>query len=458
MGGSTIPWPLPPASSTGGTSSPNDPGAIIKAAQAAAIPVSAGHQLTVPGTLQYAPKQWQDTAKDQRPVVGKKASNARGFENAMIGVGNLIGQIKTEKDNKEKLKIATATQQVLQAQNAVDEAKQQLQQAQASGDQNAIKQAQDVLKHNTDIIKGVMSDDKTWKALQKGFNINYTDPQSNNTLHHQGVQMGKKMAATDEQLQNRASAFEKSLPTQYGPNQQAIALRDQLVLNQKNDLEMQKSLFTLQASMYRTDTMASDTMRVQAGANLRAAFKVQNAYQLQTNKFAHDQELQKNKFYQESALINQRASAAFNLAQNIEGMKDSDPINLRVQQANVLAKQTAGMNSAEARRDALIQQRDNMIPGDPNRDSVDKAITAQTLVVSGMKDQIEASQKIFSTWIKAAGDTNGSNPNSRPSSSSPSGARAVAAPSTDTSEGNDDDEDEDGSSDTADPLAPYLHP
>src|SRR5271167_1519039 len=102
MGGSTIPWPLPPqqAASAGQPQGGNDPGSIIKAAQAAAISIPGGHQLTVPGSLQYAPKQWKDTAKDTQPVLGRRAANAKGIENAMISVGNLIGTIKTEKDNK----------------------------------------------------------------------------------------------------------------------------------------------------------------------------------------------------------------------------------------------------------------------------------------------------------------------------------------------------------------------
>jgi len=177
-----------------------DPGSIIKAAQAAATPIPSGHSLDMPLSLQPNLKQWQDTPKDNRPVLGRKAANARGIENAMISVGNLIGEIKTEKDNKEKLKIATATQQVLKATRAKDEATQQLKEAQASGDQEAIKLAKEQVDYNTNIIKGVMSDDKTWKAMQKGFNINYTDPQSNNTLSHQAVQQGKKMAHTDDQL------------------------------------------------------------------------------------------------------------------------------------------------------------------------------------------------------------------------------------------------------------------
>ena len=244
MSGSTIPWPLPPTQAQAQTGQPGgtDTAGIIKAAQAAASPIPGGHQLGIPGSLQYNPKQWQDTPKDNKPVLGRKAANAKGFENAMISVGSLIGSVKTAKDNKEKLQIATSTQQVLQATQAKDEATQALKQAQASGDQDAIKLAQDQISHNDNIIKGVMSDEKTWKAMQKGFNINYTDPQSNNTLQHQGVQQGKQMALTDQQLQSRADAFEKSLPTQYGPNQQAIAQFEAMKAQAKQQADFAKAV------------------------------------------------------------------------------------------------------------------------------------------------------------------------------------------------------------------------
>lgn len=196
-------------------------------ASAAATPIAGGHSAQMPPSLMYQPKEWQDTPMDRREVVGAGNARARGIGNAITGLLNTVGRYETNHENKKKLQIATDTQTLLTSQAAIDQANQILK----NDPKNA--EAKAAIEHNQKIMDGILSDDKTRKEIAKGFHIDFTNPQANNTIPHQGVAQGREMAKKSYSQQ-----FAEKTPQVMQPNTIALAKYQQALEEQKMNQSM----------------------------------------------------------------------------------------------------------------------------------------------------------------------------------------------------------------------------
>ena len=192
-----------------------------------------GHELQAPAMKEIP--SFQPAQGNNREVVGKKAQMIKGLENAFTGVANAVGQITNAEAQKKQLAVATDTQTLLKAQQGKDQAMQILKQ----DPKNTEALAQ--LKQNTDIMNGILSDPKMRKSIGKGFSIDWTNPDKQNTDDHKGVAMGKQMAQKGIRSEgDYASQFGAALPktTQIDPIKQAglQAAQEQ----RKQDLEVRK--------------------------------------------------------------------------------------------------------------------------------------------------------------------------------------------------------------------------
>lgn len=174
--------------------------------QAATTPVQGGHAMQVPSSLQQPVGPHQDRPMDQRQVVGRKAAKLQGIGNAITGATNAIGAVVTKEAQIKQNQIKDSATKLIQTQQMIDEAKQQLESAQSlmqnsKPDDPAQAQykamatkAQEMIDQNTKTKEGIFADPKMRKALAKGFDISYTDPASNKTEEHAAVMAAMKDA------------------------------------------------------------------------------------------------------------------------------------------------------------------------------------------------------------------------------------------------------------------------
>jgi hypothetical protein len=202
-------------------------------AKKAATPIPGGHVTQMPLTMQQGPKTLAPMQMDNRDVVGRGNARAQGIGNAVRGVVHALASTETALDNKKKLEVASATQQLLTAQQAYDQAAQLVKQDPSNADAKA------AMERNKSVMNGILSNDKIRKAIAKGMNIDFTDPKANDTLEHQGVAQGKKMATEHADW---AEQFNQKTPTQMQPNQQAIAQYQAAQEAQKAKIETFKAI------------------------------------------------------------------------------------------------------------------------------------------------------------------------------------------------------------------------
>lgn len=253
-------------------SSPLDP-ALVKAAT---TPIAGQHVAQVPTNLQ-TPVQPANQGRliDTRGIVGKKQGKAAGIGNAIIGATNALGAVVQAEGQQKQNQIKDAATKVITAQQAIDEAQQSYDQAKASGNTEAMEAAKTLIDKNTQARDGIFAEPKMRKALVKGFDISYTDPQSNNTEEHKAVQAAMTAAKTIQekrQIQQEAqvrqnksagsaagSAFAFSQPQTLAPNQIAQA---QLSIAQQQKKDLVDMYKTSIPAMVRADaSVQTESMR-----------------------------------------------------------------------------------------------------------------------------------------------------------------------------------------------------
>jgi hypothetical protein len=216
-GGATVPFSIeaPQTQVTNNFSGefvqPFSPAEMQGAIKEATIPVLGGHSQTVPSSLQHQPPaQAGQAAMDYRPVVGKGNARAQGIGNAITGALNAVSSIVTAEGNKKQAKVADAAGIVFEAQKNIDEAT-----AQLKIDPNN-QAAKDTIAQNQARMQHL--DPKMQKAILKGLQVDYTDPQKNKTSDHLAVAKAK------EDFQKKfADRVASGMPQGMAPNQQAIA-------------------------------------------------------------------------------------------------------------------------------------------------------------------------------------------------------------------------------------------
>lgn len=181
--------------------------AATAATKAAGVPQYGGHIAPQAAMLPGGGVQHQQLAMDTNPVVGHRQAMQRGIANATRGVANLVSAVSQQVEQKQTQRLAVNMERLMNATQSADQAKQIL-------DQNPNDPAaKDQAKRASAIMDEILSDDKVRKSIQKAYNINFTDPSKNNTKEH---------AALKQATDSFAQQFQRQLPTQMAPNQQAI--------------------------------------------------------------------------------------------------------------------------------------------------------------------------------------------------------------------------------------------
>lgn len=181
--------------------------AATAATKAAGVPIYGGHIAPQAAMLPGGGQQHPQLPFNTNPVIGHRQAMQRGIVNATTGVANLVSAVSQQVEQKQTQRLAVNMERLMNATNSMDQAKQVLQQN--PDDLNA----QDQMKRSQAIMDEILSDDKVRKSIQKAYNINFTDPSKNNTKEH---------AALKQATESFSQQFQKQLPQQMAPNQQAI--------------------------------------------------------------------------------------------------------------------------------------------------------------------------------------------------------------------------------------------
>jgi hypothetical protein len=251
-------------------------GDLARSAISAATPIPGGHATQFPLSMDPTPRQNQPGQLNHEPVVGAGNAKAQGIGNSVIAVTNLLAGTKNALDNKKRVEVASATQQLLTAQQAYDQAEQLYKQNPQNADAKA------AMDRNKAVMNGILANDKIRGAISKGMNIDFTDPQANKTLEHEGVAQGKKMA---KEHVDYAGQFNQKTPQVMAPNTQAIAAYQAKLQEQKLNVETMRAFIPLinaqmrsqDAAANRENRLSVEQMR-QARDNARATAKSEDAW------------------------------------------------------------------------------------------------------------------------------------------------------------------------------------
>lgn len=323
-----------------------------KLVQAATSPVPGSHAQAVPSAFTQPIAPHQDRPLDERRMTGRKGSTIQAVGNAFTGATNALGNIVTKEAQIKQNGIRDAAQKVIMSQQAIDEAKQAhdaaLEQAK-SGDPDGSLAAQAskmqaVIQQNQQARDAIFADPKMRKALVKGFNISYTDPESNKTEEHAAVQEALKNAKTfaekkaimqqQQQRQQEAAgagagaAFEKSQPQGLAPNTQAQAQLASQIAQQKLQVQAQKDMLTFQASVYRSDRTVDAARVREIGAGILQAQRLAFQEQQMQQRFAQAEKLMGERFNQQVKLVGIRGAEARKVANEIYTDKEADPLTM----------------------------------------------------------------------------------------------------------------------------------
>lgn len=238
-------------------------------ASKAMTPIPGGHATQIPATMLHM--QDQPGPQPMIPhqpgvdVVGKGNARGIGIGNAVLGVTHALAATETALDNKKKLEVASATQQLITAQNAYDQAKQAYQANPANADAKA------AMDRNLQVMNGILSNDKLRKAVAKGMNIDFTDPSANDSLEHAGVAQGKEMA---QQHLSYGEQFNQKTPTTMQPNTQAQAQYAAAIEQQKINNEAVKSIIPLISAQLRAASADKRTEGILDASKIREAGQI----------------------------------------------------------------------------------------------------------------------------------------------------------------------------------------
>jgi hypothetical protein len=422
MGGNTIPFPK--FDSGVKSNAGFDPGALIdsmtkavhspdemqRLAKEAATPIPGGHEGATPGSLQGVQHAFQGAALDNREVIGAGNAKAQGIGNTITAALNTISGAVIAHENKKSTQLATDTHTLLSAQQTIDQAKQVL----AQDPQNTA--AKEALEKSLNIQKGILSDDKTRKAIAKGFHIDFTNPGANDSPEHKGVAQGKEMMKKGTGL---AQQFNDKTPTTMGPNVIAQTKYAQAVAEEKQRQETLKAVAPIMSSMIRAqastevaNTNAQTRLDVEklkanveqwkvATQTIAAAERVHEVVQgrIQTEKLRVSGELSKTMLAASQDLKN---------AKELYTFKETDPMK---QQMNAVKSYTA-LTNASANLTAKQRQLEedlaaDAIKKDPART---KDIQSQIDIVKQQREAIDkVSQDNQKFWdgMAVKGATNG---------------------------------------------------
>ena len=380
--------PVVPASQTQTSSGASDPIAAMmeqmgpaiteKDIQAAATPIAGPHAAQLPSNMTTPITPHQDTPLDYRPVVGAGNARARGIGNSITAVMNGLGKVVTAEAQHKQNQIRDSATKVITAQQAIDEAQQQLDMAMQSGDTATVAKMKDIIQQNTAARDGVFADPKMRKALAKGFNINYVDPQQNKTTEHAAVQEAIKGAKTRQekiaaiqalrQKQNAEAAtaagkaYAAAQPQGLAPNTQAQMQLQMKLEQQKVQQQAIKDFMNYRAAMAgHAATITAAQLREQ-GALIMKQATFQHQQDMLDQRYAQAKKLLGSRISNEFALIAAREQAARVLANEVYTDKETDPLTMYSKSNAALLKYQDNLTKNQNTLTSLIQERQKDYP------------------------------------------------------------------------------------------------
>lgn len=373
----------------------------------ASIPVPGGSGQEMPASLMYQPKQFTASPSDRTPVVGRRNARNQGIGNSITGVLNIIGAVKTGEDNKKKLQIATDTHTLLTEQHNIDQATQAIQALPQDDPQRKTLQA--AIDASKQRQQGILADKKTRDAIAKGFHIDFTDPQANNTPDHQAVQQGQKMA---EASLSYSDQFNQKAPAPLGPNTTAQAQYESAVKQQELQQKSMAAFIPLVRSMM-TNQAQMDKQKLHEGMeNARNMVTNQTRFTDTMAQIQGRRDLAKTQFGYKMAEIGAEGNKQLSVFSQELTMKAGDPLTqIKAYEAfkTNTAKTQAGLASTVA---SLEAQKTTMIKAkaDPSQiQSMDSQINAAKAAEKAFSDATDAAQKYYNqlAGVKEGGEDSG---------------------------------------------------
>jgi hypothetical protein len=432
------------------SSSSSDPGALIASltgqgltaaqmqqlANKAAIPVPGGSPQQMPASLLYNPQKSTPGQLDKSQAVGKGYGKAQGIGNSIIGAMNAIAAVKTGEDNKKKLQIATDTHTLLTEQNNIDQATQAMQALPQDAPER--KQLQDSIDASKQRMNGILSDKKTADSIAKGFHIDFTDPQANNTLDHQGVKQGQQMA---QETLSRADQFMQKAPAPLGPNVQAQARYTAAMQAQQMQQKTMQAFIPLVRAMMQSQT-ASDNREATFGReqyheameNARNMTTAQSRFQTALAQIQGRKDLAGTQFGYKMAEIGAEGNKQLDVFTQELTLKEGDPTKqiqvyekFKKDSSETQAKMNEATTNAEGAKAAYLKQFSGLTGGKPDPQVVqdlDNQINAAKSIQKSYSDSVDATQSFYN---KLAGVQEGGPSSVKPSANNPSGSAAASS-------------------------------
>jgi hypothetical protein len=217
----------------------------------ALTPIAGGHSMEMPANLTRELPPASRTPQNHDEVVGAGNARARGIGNAITGTMDAIGSFIRAKGQQKQTADATKVHQLIESQQAIDQAQTVLKQDLNNADAKAI------LEHNTNVRNGLFEDKKFLKTVEKGFQISFTDPSANKTPEHAAVQQGIKLTKEQQAAEAKKNSsaygeqFASKMPQQLAPN---IMAQQRLQYATQLQQQYQKLVQAILPRMYSAKT------------------------------------------------------------------------------------------------------------------------------------------------------------------------------------------------------------
>ena len=375
-----------------------DAAAYQKMVRESITPVAGAHTAQVPASLTRPVG-----AAPQTQGYAQPRNKGQAIANAITSAGNAVSQIITAEKQKKQDHLVDATTKLFQAQALIDEATQQRDSAQATGDTAAALKAQELITQNEKVRDGITIDPKLRKDLAKVLHVNYVDPTENKPEHIaalkkatenvKGWQEKREAIKAENQKQNQAAAqnfgqaYTKSQPQGLAPNvlaQQRIAIEQ----------AQQKVLWEYRGKV--------DPAYIHAqAANYAEQTRIRAQQDNQARLFAHEEKLKGITLSNEYKLITRRAVVARQLAEQKRIDALSDPLlNFRFDHKEISRLQTENRAFIGPEADLQLQRKALYYTQDGKRPLTNKEIA----LIQPKIDAIDYQISQLHTWQKNNSD------------------------------------------------------
>ena len=396
--------------------------------QSATTPVQGGHAMQVPSSLQQPIGPHQDRPMDQRQVVGGKAAKLQGIGNAITGATNAIGAVVTKEAQIKQNQIKDSATKVIQAQQAIDEAKQLHDSAIATGDAATASKAQEMIQKNTQARDAIFADPKMRKALVKGFDISYTDPSANKTEEHTAVMAAMKDAKNWQEKRQKMQEYQQQQNQAAGSAAGEAFAKGQPQGMAQNVLAEQKVAALQQQQKMKTENLKAWLPLITEGRKEDFdAWKLQQEYQnnKQQDFQAHQYKMQEesSRMDNEGKLLTRRlageganehraAMDSVDKAFALQQLVTNSPDEIIKNEAAANNMQSEALNRLDARRTQLLAQQNKYGIGSDAKKVIQDALDQNTKDRASQQEFGNSQQIYFNSKKRQAGllpkdDTNG---------------------------------------------------